>query len=143
MDTGSTFNSTNDKELIINVMQTCHRITLRTNAGQRQMSRCGETPGLTNEMWLDEKSMITILSFAKLAEKKRIQCDNWNGESFQVHAEVGVMKFKKSTEGLHYHEFSQEFIDNLKISKAQDNHEAQSVATVEGDTEGYAKQQQE
>ena len=111
LDTGSTFNSTNDRELMINIVEAAHPITPRTNVGQQEMKKCGEIPEMTEEMWLDEKLMITAMSFAKLAECYPALCNNWNGESFQVHTKIGIVKFRKSEEGLHHHEFSPEFIE--------------------------------
>ena len=49
-------------------MEATSPVTSRTNAGQRKMRMHGEMPELTEEMWLDEESMITTMSFAKLAE---------------------------------------------------------------------------
>ena len=34
LDMGSTFNSTNDRELMVNVIEAAHPITSRTNVGQ-------------------------------------------------------------------------------------------------------------
>ena len=81
--------------------------------------------------------MITAMSFAKLAECYRTQCDNWNGESFQVHTKIGIVKFGKSEEGLHCHEFSPEFIKGLQKNKMQ------PLGTVEENAEGHTNQQQE
>ena len=76
------FNSTNNKDPLINAQEAISPMTSRTNVGQRQMIKCREIPELTEEMWLDEKSMMTTMSFAKLAERQRTQCDDWNGLSF-------------------------------------------------------------
>ena len=82
--------------------------------------------------------MITIIGHAKpTADECRIQCDNLNGESFQVHTEVGTMKFKQSEEGLCCHEFSPEFITGLQ------NKEAQPLGTVEENATGHSDQQHE
>ena len=64
-DTGSMFNSTNNKEPMTNAMEASQPMTSRTNVGQCEMKKCGETPELSEEMWLDEKSMITVTSFCK------------------------------------------------------------------------------
>ena len=101
----------------------------------------GETPELTEEMWLDEESMITAMSFAKLTERHRMQCDNYMGASFQVHTEVGVVKFKQSIEGLCHHEFSPEFLEALREKRNGGN--AQSLAAVEDNAVGHTKAQQE
>ena len=74
--------------------------------------------------------MITAMSFAKLAERHHMQCDNQNGESFQANTKVGVMKFRKSKEGSHCHEFSPEFIKGPQKNKTQ------PLGTVEDNVEG-------
>ena len=101
----------------------------------------GKMPELTEEMWLDEESMITIMSFAKLAERCQTQCDNCMGASFQVHTEVGAMKFKQSIEGLCHHEFSPEFLKALRDKRNNSN--AQPMAAVEDNAVGHTKAQQE
>ena len=108
----------------MNVQEAISLMTSRTNVGQRQMMKCRETLELTEEMWLDEMSMMTTMSFAKLVERHCMQFDNWKGASSQAHTEVGTMKFKQSLEGLCHHEFSPEFIEALK------NRETQMVAAV-------------
>ena len=99
------------------------------------MKKCGETPELVEEMWLDERSMITTMSFAKPAERHRTQHHNWNGASFQAHTEVGTMKFKQSDKSLHCHEFSPEFITGLQ------NKETQPLGTAEENTADQTNQQ--
>ena len=86
--------------------------------------------------WFDEHLMITIISFGRLCEKCRIQCDNWNGPSFQVQAEVGIMRFKKSAEGLHCHEFSEDHMTSTR----EEHH---FMCTAEKNEEGHTKDQQE
>ena len=81
--------------------------------------------------------MITTMSFAKLAERHHMQCNNWNGASFQMHAEVGTMKFQQSEEGLCCHEFSPEFITGPQ------NEETQPLGTVEENAAGHTNQQRE
>ena len=117
LDAGSTFNSMNNEEPLINFMEAVQPIVSRTNVGQPEMKKCSKTPELTEEMWLDDKSVITTMSFAKLAEHYCIQCNNQNGEPFQVHAKVGMMKFGKSKEGSCHHEFSPEFIKGPQKNK--------------------------
>ena len=88
LDTRSTFNLTNDEELITNVMEATWPIASRMNVGQQEMKKCGEKPELTEQMWLDERSMITVTGFSKSAEQHCTQFDNWNGVSSQVHTEA-------------------------------------------------------
>ena len=42
LDTGSTFNLTNDEDTLINMQEAISPMTSRTNMGQRQMIECGE-----------------------------------------------------------------------------------------------------
>ena len=93
-DAGSTVNSTNNENTPADTVKAKQPIVSRTNVGKQPMESHGKTPGLTEKMWLDEMSMITIIGFTKLADKCGMQHDNFNGESFQVHAEVGMMKFR-------------------------------------------------
>ena len=88
-------------------------------------------------MWLNEMSMMTVVSFAKSADGHRIQCNSWNGASFQVHTEAGIVKFKKSKEGPNFHQFSPEFIASTK------KHDAQLLGAVKENATGHTNQQQE
>ena len=101
------------------------------------MTTCGKILDLTEEMWLDKMSMIMIIGFEKLAERHRIQCNDWNGASFQVHAEVGIVKFKQNREGLHCHQFSPCFI------AATQKQGTQPLGTIAENATGHANQQQE
>ena len=76
-------------------------------------------PGSTEEMWLDWMSMIKVINFMKPADRCRIQCNDMNGESFQVHTEVGVMRFKRNKEGPCHHQFSPEFIKSVNEQEMQ------------------------
>ena len=46
-------------------MEATQPIVSRTNAGQQEMKKHGETPEPIEEMWLDERLMITVMSFCK------------------------------------------------------------------------------
>ena len=105
-------------------------MTSKKNVGQQEMKKCGETPEPTEEIWLGKMLMITTMSFAKPTECCHMQCDNWNGASFQVHTEIGRMKFKQSKEGLCHHEFSPEFITGPQ------NRETQLLGTAEENAAG-------
>ena len=50
LDTGSTFNSTNNEETLMNTQEAVSPMTSRTNAGQRQMTKCREILEPTEEM---------------------------------------------------------------------------------------------
>ena len=101
------------------------------------MTTHGEMLDPTEEMWLGKMSMITIVGFTNLADKCRIQCDNQNRASFQVHTEVEIMKFKRNKEGLHCHQFSPEFIVSIKKQGTQ------PLGTVEENIIGHTEQQQD
>ena len=127
------FNSTNNKDTLANTIKATQPMVSITNVGKKETTSCGKMPGLIERTWLDKLSMITIISFAELANRHKIQCNNPNGESFQVHTEVGMMKFKRSEEGLHDCKFSPEFIESM-----QEQH-AQCLGTVEENATGHTK----
>ena len=78
LDTGSTFDSTNNENLLTKTVKAKSPIASKTNVGKRLADKCGTMPmpGLTDGMWLEAMSMITIVSFSKLSDKHRIQCNN-------------------------------------------------------------------
>ena len=58
----------NDREQITNIVEATQPIASGTNVGQQEMKKHGTIPELTEQMWLDKKSMITTMSFTELAE---------------------------------------------------------------------------
>ena len=50
LDTGSTFNLTNNKEMLMNSVKAVQPMTSRTNVRQQQMTTHGKIPDLTEEM---------------------------------------------------------------------------------------------
>ncbi len=57
--------------------------------------------------------------------------DSWNrGRVFQVHTDGGIVEFKPSSHGLHYHE----------VSDPISNMELMLVITVRENFEGYTRQ---
>ena len=81
LDTGSTFNSTNNENTLADTVKAEQPPASKTNIGKRSTENCGETPDPTEQMWLDEMSVITIIGFATLTDEHRTQCDHHNGES--------------------------------------------------------------
>ena len=51
LDTGSTFNSTNDKNKLADTGKAKQPIMSRANVGKWLMENHGETPCLTDQMW--------------------------------------------------------------------------------------------
>ena len=133
-DANSTFNSTNNKNILTQTVKAKSPMVSKTNVRKRQRDKHGTTPGPMDRMWLDKMLMITIVSFSKPSDKHRTQCNDKIGESFQVHTEVGMI----SKEGLHCHQFSEEFIKWM-----HNETETQSLGTVEDNMIGRTKQQKE
>lgn len=94
LDTGSTFNSANNEELLTGVSRGKKAMQMSTNAGSRIANVTGQMPGMEDEMWCDNKSKANVFSFLKMAKNHRITCDTEKENTFDVHADKGVVKFK-------------------------------------------------
>ena len=69
LDTGSTFDSTNNANALTQTVKAKSPVASKMNIRKRQTDKHGITPGPMDGMWLDEMSMITIVSFLKLFDK--------------------------------------------------------------------------
>ena len=101
LDTGATFSSMKNKDLLAGVHPATRSMKMLTNTGHRHMTERGELLGLQNDPWLDEKSMANIISFAELKGQCRVTCDSNDSDSFCVHGNDGVVEFSGSEEGPH------------------------------------------
>jgi hypothetical protein len=72
-----------------------------------------------------------MLSLNEVKQRHRVTYDSHDrGGVFQVHTEEGIVEFKPSNQGLHYHDVSDE----------NSNIEMMLVNTVQGNREGYTRQ---
>ena len=76
---------------------------LQTNAGERSTNLKATVPGY-GEVWFDSRGMANIFSLSKMEERGyRITYDSDQESAFIVHTSPPV-KFRRSAEGLFYHQ---------------------------------------
>ena len=75
---------------------------LQTNAGDAKTNLKAQVPNY-GEVWFDSNGMANIFSFAKMEDRYRITYDSAVESAFNVHTDDGIVKFRRSAEGLYYH----------------------------------------
>ena len=68
-DTGATFGSVKNKDLLAGVHEVDRPIKMCTNTGARFVTERREMLGVKTDPWSDEKSMANIVSFAELKQQ--------------------------------------------------------------------------
>ncbi len=66
----------------------------------------------------------TVLSLESIKGKHRVTNDSWDRDGvFKVHTKEGVVEFKPSEKGLHYHDTSKEDsnIKQMLVNTVRDN----------------------
>ena len=84
LDTGATFSSMVNKDMLTKIRKADLPIEMRTNVGTRRIERVAELPGFNGKIWYDEESMANIISFAELAKQHKITY-NSDKDAFMVH----------------------------------------------------------
>ena len=67
LDTGATFSSFANGDLLCNRQSQKKLIKMMMNTGSRVIGQAGTVPGYEEKVWYDDKSMANIFSFAELA----------------------------------------------------------------------------
>jgi hypothetical protein len=101
IDTGATFSSMKNKDLLAGVYGVEKPIKMCTNTGTRIVSERGEMLGMKCDPWLDKDSMANIISFAELKDQYRITYDSKKADSFFCHMNDGIVEFGRTKEGLY------------------------------------------
>ena len=140
LDTGSTFNSMANENLVAGVYDTKDMIQMNTNVGSRLIKKKGKVPGIKDDPWFDSNSKANVFSFARLSEQYKITCDTSKEQAFLVHTENGIIKIKKTKKGLYYGTFSDNYKKQLQ-DETKEEQELQMVMTLEGNKANYTPQQ--
>ena len=102
LDSQSTIDYFCNPALVREIVPSAHTMTLQTNAGESQCTMKATVPDY-GEVWYDDRGMANIFSMAKMEDRYRITYDSWEESSLCVHTPKGVIKFRRSAEGLYYH----------------------------------------
>jgi hypothetical protein len=101
IDTGATFSSMKNKDLLAGVYEVKRPIKICTITGTRIVAERGEMLGMKCDPWLDKDSMANIISFAELKDQYRITYDSKKADSFFCHMDDGIVEFGRTKEGLY------------------------------------------
>ena len=111
LDTGATFSSMKNENLLAGAHEVDRPIKMCTNTGARCATERGKMLGVKVDPWLDDKSMANIVSFAELKEQCRITHDSDHTDSFFCHTNTGIIEFDRTEEGLCTVTLSKEYKD--------------------------------
>jgi len=92
---------------------------LQTNAGNKPTSHKAKDPNYC-EVWFDIEGMANIFSFAKMEDKYCITYDSAVDSAFNMHTENGIIKFRRSAEGLYYYKPNYK-TGTLMVQTVEDN----------------------
>ena len=118
IDTGSTFSCLNNKGLVMNLRMSKTPMTAVTNGGTMVTDMEGDLPGWFT-VYVNEKSMMNILSMRDVTKKFRVTLDTEVEKSINVHvSDERVVKFKEVGNGLYIWnpEDEETKLSNKKIS---------------------------
>jgi hypothetical protein len=110
LDTGSTIGGTfMNPDMVTGIKASRNPIEMTTNAGTKLLAMEGQVPNF-GSIYYDPSLFGNIFGFAKLAEKCRITYDNDIKDAFLVHDNNGVVKFKRTDEGLYVYKPTPKFM---------------------------------
>ncbi len=149
LDTGSTIGATiMNPDLLTGLRTSKKKLRMSTNAGTKEMNLVGDVIGF-GEAWYDPDMLTNIFSFSKMADKHRVVYDSAKEDAILVHTDTGVIKFKRTPEGLYAYKPSDNYKQLVAESKsmavyAQTEEKAQHhVSTVKENMAGFTKREVE
>ena len=117
LDSGSTIPATiMNPDFVINIRTSKNSLGMKTNAGTKQMNLKGTVPGF-GTVWFDSEQMANIFGLANMSDKYRITYDNEKEDAFNIHTENGVIKFKRTINGLYAYKPSENFLNEIANEK--------------------------
>ncbi len=126
LDSQSTADLVANWGLLTNIRKAKNPVTIHCYAGSTYSALEGEFGNVTVKH--DFHSIVNVLSLYKAKQHHQVTYDSKDqGGVFQVHTGEGIIEFKPSTWGLHYH----------NLSDPESNIELMLVNTVRGNFEGY------
>jgi hypothetical protein len=104
-------------------------VTVRYNAGSTSTDLEGDLGNVTVKH--NPHSIANMLLLHETKQRHRVTYDSWDQDGvFQVHTDGGIVEFKPSSRGLHYHD----------LSDPSNNVELMLINTVRENFEGYTRQ---
>jgi len=128
LDNQSTVNQIANPSLLANIRKTKNPITVHCNNGSSYTNLEGDLGRMT--VYHNTYGIANVLSLKSTVAKHRVTYDSWDRDGvFKVHTEEGIVEFKSSEKGLHYHDTSED----------SSNFKCMLVNTVRDNFEGHTK----
>ncbi len=128
LDSQSTVNQVSNPALLSNIRRAKNPSTIHCNAGSTSSILEGEFGSVMVKH--SPHGIANVPSLNEVKQRHRVTYDSPNrGGVFQVHTEEGIVEFKPSDQGLHYHD----------VSGKNSNIEMMLVNTVQGNFKGYTR----
>jgi len=128
LDNQSTVNQIANPSLLANIRKAKNPITVHCNNGSSYTTLEGDLGRMT--VYHNPYGIVNVLLLKSTKAKHRVTYDSWDCDGvFKVHTEEGIVEFKPSEKGLHYHDTSED----------SSNFECMLVNTVQDNFEGHTK----
>ncbi len=128
LDSQSTADQVADPGMLTNISKAMNPVTIHCNAGSTYSALEGEFGNVMVKH--DPHSIVNVLLLYKAKQRHQVTYDSEDrGGVFQVHTDEGIVEFKPSARGLHYHD----------VSDPESNIELMLMNTVRENFEGYTR----
>ena len=128
LDNQSTVNQIANPSLLANIRKTKNPITVHCNNGSSYTNLEGDLGRMT--VYHNPYGIVNVLLLKSTKAKHRVTYNSWDCDGvFKVHTKDGIVEFKPSEKGLHYHNTSED----------SSNFECMLVNTVRDNFEGHTK----
>jgi hypothetical protein len=114
--------------MLKNIRKAASAVTVHCNAGSTSTNLEGDLGSVTVKH--NPHSTANVVLLHKIKQCHRVMYDSWDqGSVFQVHTDGGIVEFKPSSRGLHYH----------GVSDPSRNVGLMLINTVRENFEGYTR----
>jgi hypothetical protein len=124
LDNQSIINQILNRNLLDNIRKTKNPITVHCNNGSSCTNLEGDLGGMI--MYHNPYGIGNALSLNSTKAKHRVTYDSWDCDGvFKVHTKDGIVEFKPSEKGLHYHDTSKDGsnFECMLVNNVRDNFE--------------------
>jgi hypothetical protein len=129
LDSQSMVDQVANPALLKNIRKSASTVTVHCNAGSASINLEGDLGNMTVKH--NPHSIANVVLLHETKQRHRVTYDSWDrGGVFQVHTDGGIVEFKPSSRGLHYHD----------VSDPSSNMELMLINTVRENFKGYTRQ---
>ncbi len=122
LDNQFTVDQIANPSLLSNIRKAKNPIMVHCNNGWSYTNLEGDLGNMT--VYHNPYGIANVMSLESIKGKHRVTYDSWDRDGvFKVHTKEGVVEFKPSEKGLHYHDTSEEDsnINNMLVNTVREN----------------------